>query len=457
MIDFLAWRPTAAQKQAATTSLIFMLVVSAVSTPFAGFAGPQLPVAIAAIFGVICFASAITAALFFSQYRTTHATPLGILGLAYAYLAFTQLVYVLTYPGVFGPLGMPGSHRSTSSWIYYLTRLGFASLIMLYAWSRRAFADPQKRDGPAFLSRLIVGFSTFTLAAIATTFVFDLPPTFLNGAWTPTMRFGLLPLTTLSLLAAIAVLVRFTKRETIVDLWLSVALTASIIDMYLTFLGVNAYTLGWWFARVAIFVSSTSILVIFLYQIDRMYGQLNTMARRLSEQALVDGLTGIANRRAFDQYAATALRMALRHNQDIAVMIIDIDHFKMYNDTFGHLAGDDCLRRVAATINAQIGRPSDFAARYGGEEFVVVLIDIDRAGAAIVAERIRVAILAEAIPHAPQAGLFVTASLGACMLHDGRATAEDLIGCADAALYQAKAQGRNRVVLADAGHAAART
>ena len=155
------------------------------------------------------------------------------------------------------------------------------------------------------------------------------------------MRFGLLPLTTISLLAAIAVLVRFTKRETIVDLWLSVALTASIIDMYLTFLGVNAYTLGWWLARVAIFVSSTSILVIFLYQIDRMYGQLSTMARRLSEQALVDGLTGIANRRAFDQYAATALRMALRHNQDIAVMIIDIDHFKMYNDTFGHLAGDD--------------------------------------------------------------------------------------------------------------------
>ena len=86
-----------------------------------------------------------------------------------------------------------------------------------------------------------------------------------------------------------------------------------------------------------------------------------------------------------------------------------------------------------------------------------MLIDIDRAGAAIVAERIRVAILAEAIPHAPQAGLFVTASLGACMLHDRRATAEDLIGCADAALYRAKGQGRNRVVLADAGHTAART
>jgi len=457
MIDFLAWRPTTAQKRAATASLAFMLVVSAVSTPFARIAGPQLPVAIAAIFGVICFASTITAVLFFSQYRTTRATPLGILGFAYAYLAFTQLIYILTYPGVFGPLGMPGSHRSTSSWIYYITRLGFAGLVMLYAWSRVAFADSEKRDGGPFLWRLIVGFSAFALAAVATTFVFDLPPTFLDGAWTPTMRYGLLPTTATVLLASIAILIRFTKRDTIVDLWLSVALTASILDLYLTFLGLNAYTLGWWLARVAILTSSTSILVIFLYQIDRMYGQLGTMARHLSEQALVDGLTGIANRRAFDQYASTALRMALRHNHDIAVMIIDIDHFKMYNDTFGHLAGDDCLRRVATTINEQIGRPSDFAARYGGEEFVVVLIDIDRAGAAIVAERIRVAILAEAIPHAPQAGHFVTASLGACMLHDGRATAEELIGCADAALYQAKAQGRNRVVVVDAGHAAART
>ena len=454
MIDFLAWRPTTAQKRAATASVLVMLAGSMIATPFARLQGPPLPPVIAAAFGIVFFAGALTSVLLFSQYRTTRSTPLGILSFAYAFLAFAQLVYVLTYPGVFGPTGIVGARTATSSWIYYFTRFGFAVLVAFYAWSRVHVSDDEGTGGKVFLRRLIVIFSTVALGAIVSTFVFDLPSTFANGAWTTTMRFGLLPITVLGLFVALATLYRYTKGATIVDLWLSVALVASLLDLYLTFLGIEAYTLGWWSARIEILIASVAILGIFLYQIDRMYSQLGAMARRLSEQALVDGLTGIANRRAFDQYASTALRQALRHNHDIAVMIIDIDHFKMYNDTFGHLAGDDCLRRIATTINAQIGRPSDFAARYGGEEFVVVLIDIDRAGAAIVAERIRVAILAEAIPHAPTAGLFVTASIGTCMLHDGRATTEELIGCADMALYRAKAEGRNRVVIADAAQTA---
>ncbi len=159
----------------------------------------------------------------------------------------------------------------------------------------------------------------------------------------------------------------------------------------------------------------------------------------------VDGLTGLYNRRYFDQRLALEVNRSARHASNIALLFLDIDHFKRYNDRLGHPQGDQCLRQVGVCLNTAITRKSDFVARYGGEEFVVVLPDSDMAGAKVVAQRIMSGLWRLDIPHpdspvAPQ----VTVSIG--IAAGNSASARNLLTQADQALYQAKQQGRNRWV-----------
>lgn len=175
----------------------------------------------------------------------------------------------------------------------------------------------------------------------------------------------------------------------------------------------------------------------------------NLELRRLSNS---DGLTGIANRRLFEEFLAQEWQRAVRQRQALVLIMIDVDHFKYYNDTYGHQAGDDCLRRLADVLRANVKRTTDLVARYGGEEFVAVLPDTGADGAAEVAERLRIAVAALAIPHAasPVSGV-VTVSLGAAaMLPAPGVSPAAIVAMADQAMYQAKQQGRNRVVLAAA-------
>ncbi|TWI62628.1 diguanylate cyclase (GGDEF)-like protein [Pseudoduganella lurida] len=173
-------------------------------------------------------------------------------------------------------------------------------------------------------------------------------------------------------------------------------------------------------------------------------------AHNLSLQALADsdGLTGLANRRCFESTLAREHERARRNGLPCALLLVDVDHFKKFNDRYGHVAGDDCLRRVAGAIAAGTRRPTDLAARYGGEEFAVILPDTNADGARAVAETIRAAVAALGIPHADHPAGHVTVSLGAHAARpalDGSA-ALDWVRAADALLYEAKATGRNRTV-----------
>lgn len=174
----------------------------------------------------------------------------------------------------------------------------------------------------------------------------------------------------------------------------------------------------------------------------------NQLEAKLRELASVDGLTGIANRRTFDEFLAREWASALRHGLPISLVMADIDHFKLYNDNNGHLAGDECLHRVAGAINACANRSGDLVARYGGEEFAAILANASAATAAAVAEDMRARVAALALPHgASETAPFVTISLGvATFIPQRTARATDLIAAADRALYQAKGSGRNRVV-----------
>jgi diguanylate cyclase (GGDEF)-like protein len=177
----------------------------------------------------------------------------------------------------------------------------------------------------------------------------------------------------------------------------------------------------------------------------------NAELRRLSE---TDSLTGLANRRRFDHHLADEVARARRHGLPLALLMLDIDHFKRFNDLHGHPAGDACLARVGALLQAQAQRPADLAARLGGEEFALLLPHTGAAQALQHAQGLREALAALALPHgASPTAPHLTVSIGlACWQHDQGGAA--LVAAADAALYAAKQAGRDRVV-ADAAAAAA--
>jgi diguanylate cyclase len=176
---------------------------------------------------------------------------------------------------------------------------------------------------------------------------------------------------------------------------------------------------------------------------------LHASERQLQQLATIDGLTGVSNRRAFDARLDAEWNRACRARRPLALLFVDVDHFKQYNDTYGHLAGDDCLRRIARALDALATRSTDSSARYGGEEFAVLVADETAGDAALLAERMRLGVASMAIPHAASAEGRVTISVGVagCIPAIGDAPSL-LIASADAALYEAKRAGRNAVVIA---------
>lgn len=170
----------------------------------------------------------------------------------------------------------------------------------------------------------------------------------------------------------------------------------------------------------------------------------------LEELSMCDALTHIPNRRSFDESFETRYKESIRDRVSFAVMMIDVDHFKLYNDNYGHGKGDDALIKVAYTLRINLKRPSDMVARYGGEEFVVMLKDIDRDGLKRVATTLLEAIQSLKIPHEySSASRFVSISIGISFNDASEAKPkEELLKEADNALYRAKSEGRNRFVMA---------
>jgi diguanylate cyclase (GGDEF)-like protein len=181
--------------------------------------------------------------------------------------------------------------------------------------------------------------------------------------------------------------------------------------------------------------------------------QLEQANRKLEQMASLDGLTGIANRRVFDEKLLYQWRRATRSMAPLSLLMLDVDHFKQFNDTRGHQAGDDVLRSVARALEGCLHRAGDSVARYGGEEFVVLLAATPKEGAMVVGERLREAVAARQIAHPrSSAAAYVTVSVGvSSTLATRERNPGALVEAADLALYRAKEIGRNRVCYCDPG------
>ncbi|OON64748.1 diguanylate cyclase [Massilia sp. KIM] len=222
-----------------------------------------------------------------------------------------------------------------------------------------------------------------------------------------------------------------------------------------------------WRASTTILVGGSVLVVLLLAAVgvrlvrqimirDSLEQELMSARERLQERNEIltelaerDGLTGISNRRHFEETLQLEIGRAARTGRPISLIILDVDNFKKYNDRYGHVAGDDCLRRVAAALPGSLARPSDFPARYGGEEFVILLPETGASGAAHVAEKVRLAVMECELAHADNCPGVVTVSLGVfTTLIDAAAppSGAALVAQADQLLYRAKQLGRNRAV-----------
>jgi diguanylate cyclase (GGDEF)-like protein len=190
-------------------------------------------------------------------------------------------------------------------------------------------------------------------------------------------------------------------------------------------------------------------------KVEESNQRLTHANEELERLARIDGLTGIPNRREFDANLDREWRRMARERKPLALIMCDVDHFKQYNDLYGHQGGDECLRKVARALASWARRPGDFAARYGGEEFAMLLADTDAKGAGYIAQSVCDAVRSLEIPHAgSRVSQHVTLSLGVCVVQpEANGPPRELVEAADQALYEAKKSGRNRWQLRQAATA----
>jgi diguanylate cyclase (GGDEF)-like protein len=235
----------------------------------------------------------------------------------------------------------------------------------------------------------------------------------------------------------LAVATALSKNDILRDWWQAAFRSAMVTVLLLVVLG----TVGW---RL---VCQIGLRERIERELRDTKMELEESNRSLQILSLEDSLTGLGNRRQFDLSLTHAYRSGYRNHSTMALIMIDVDHFKKFNDLYGHPVGGECLRKIGRVLKNTLGRPNDVAMRYGGEEFAVVLYDTNAVGVQIVAERIRATIEALAIPHTGNPVGCVTISLGVatCVPHDRDSGTAALVKAADYALYAAKACGRNRV------------
>ena len=279
---------------------------------------------------------------------------------------------------------------------------------------------------------------------------------------------GVGPAVLIATIASLALLVLRTRCASSVELVLAVALALLAMDDVLTLIGGSRLSIGWYAGRAEAAISAGMLLAFYMVELNRRFVSVADQAASLvSTQAVMaqafetqtevnatlallarqDGLTQLANRRCFDEALWLEWRRARRSHEPVTLLMIDVDFFKLYNDRYGHQAGDASLRIVAAQINEVSNRAGDVAARYGGEEFAILMMTDERGGRAV-ADSLRMALQVCAVPHAGSPSNLLTLSIGIATItpaaDDDNCNA--LVALADRALYRAKAEGRDRAI-----------
>jgi diguanylate cyclase (GGDEF)-like protein len=464
-------------------ALAFVLASTVVFLALAPNAARPLPatgVFIPAYETTLALNDLITAVILLAQFNLLRTRGLLLLACGYLFTSALAIAHLLSFPGLLTPTGLPGAGMQTTVWLYMFWHAGFPLLVIAYALA----GEGRIAEGASAPKIMLRAVATTLGAAVALTLIAALdhgalPPLLREGRYLPALGMVVAGILSLCLTALWALARR--RPYTVLDLWLIVIVCAWLFDITLS-AGINAkrFDLGFYAGRTYGLISASFILAVLLARSGVLYARLiaahenqRQLAAELRRLSSTDGLTGLANRRAFDQALDSEWRRTLRYKTPLSLLMIDVDFFKRFNDTYGHPAGDACLRRVAEALSGKARRAGDLAARYGGEEFVVLLPHTEATDALRLAERMCDAVRELALPHqASAAADHVTVSIGvagavAAMRYvpeedprganDNRGAiaspdAASLVASADRALYAAKAAGRNRAcMLSDEG------
>jgi diguanylate cyclase (GGDEF)-like protein len=371
-------------------------------------------------------------------------------------------VHALTFPGVFSATGLLAAGPQSTAWLYIIWHAGFPGAVLVYAALKRhapheldASQPVSGRVNSAILLSIVAVLVLVCAATVLVTAGHDLLPVLIiSNQFAPALAVVIAICCTLCIAAVVLLWIR--RPRTVLDLWLIVVMCVWIFDMGLSAaFNASRYDVGWYGGRIYGLVAASWLLIVLLgkmskqqFELAALSTQLSLANKALEQQSLHDGLTELANRRFFDTHLASQMGVARRHPQRmLALIMFDLDFFKAYNDRYGHVAGDECLKKIAEVLRSCCRRPADMAARYGGEEFALVLPDTDWSGAAHLAEHARHAVAQLQIPHAASAAAHFVSISGGIAVFDPRATttAGELIARADKALFLAKSLGRNRI------------
>jgi len=448
------------------STLIFLILV-----PFAKVRLAPLPTFIAVYQSALLINDLITAVFLLCQSQFSQTKALSWLAGGYLFTALIATSHAFTFPGLFSPTGLLGAGPQTTAWLYLFWHSGFPLFVIGYA-SHAAEQQPTPQGVGAILAKVAsVLAAVCAFALIATLGHRFLPPVIEDDHYLPLAAIAVSGVWILNL-AALLVLLR-RRPYSVLDLWLIVTMGAWLFDIALSaLLNSGRYDLGFYAGRIYGLIAASLVLVVLLTGNSKLYLQLAKLREserqkvaELLQLSMIDALTGIANRRAFEEALGQEWRRMLRHGTVLSLLMIDVDYFKRFNDTYGHVAGDHCLRAVAQALAGRARRAGEMVARYGGEEFAVLLPHCSIDDARRLGELICVSVREQNIPHAGSAiAPHLTISVGAASVAEvppsAAALSRDstapisppgagvLIETADQALYQAKMSGRNRVVTA---------
>ncbi|GGG26032.1 GGDEF domain-containing protein [Paenibacillus abyssi] len=391
-----------------------------------------------------------------------------ILACTYLYTGLIIIPHILTFPGVFSDTGLLGAGNQSAVWLWVFWHGGFPIGIIAYLLVDQL---DRQEDPPQRVIPLAAGMVTVTILIVLLWYVLStmgndwLPAIIEKNNYSILLTSGVGAVVWLLNCSAFILLIWLRRGKNVLTLWLTVAVFAFLLDVTVTLFAGARYSLGWYTARLNSLVAATVVICSIIYEVNKLYirlvkqhvqlvesqDELRSANEKLTKLSNLDGLTGIPNRRRFDEMLARELHESAGKNSPLSLLMLDIDCFKTYNDHYGHLGGDAVLKRVALIIEDSLTGTTGIAARYGGEEFAVILPRLDVEHTQRIGERIRAAVEAEQILHkASIVGNFITVSIGAfTMLPAQNTEFEEMVAFADQALYSSKSDGRNRVTAFD--------
>jgi diguanylate cyclase (GGDEF)-like protein len=454
---FLSTMPaTRSQRRLALAVVLIATVLFLASAPFAKVQLQRVDGFIPAYETAIVIFDLITAILLFGQFAFLRSRAILVLASGYLFTSTMTLAHALSFPGLFAPQGLLGAGPQTTVWLYVFWHVGFALFVIAFALLKDEGTQPYAANRSARTeiawSVCLVLVATVLLTLLATAGQDLLPPVMNGNQYGPGAYLVALGAWPVALLA-LAIMLQRGPRS-VLDLWVMVVISVQVLEVALSAtLNGGRFDLGFYLGRIYGLMSVSVVPLVLLIEHGRLYGQLVAKQRELRRLSVADPLTAISNRRSFDEALEREWREAVTARTTLGLLLIDVDYFKPFNDGYGHLTGDRCLRLVAEVLSGGARRAGETIARYGGDEFVILLPRTDADRASALARHLCKRVGEMSLPHAHSTvASHVTISIGVAtisMAHQTNQLAAGptvLIEAADRALYAAKAAGRNRAV-----------